>query len=242
MKKMITLNIDGKEVQAEGEKSLLEVCLDNGIYVPHLCHMEGMEAPPASCRLCFVEIDGMPGPVVSCRVSPKRGMLVRTDTEAVRRLQRTALRLLLSVHCAECRTCPSNKKCELQRMARLLGVRLRPRRFPHIDRQMTAQFDDALFELVPCRCVLCGKCIHVCEKRNGRSFLTFAKRGFETVITSFGDEGAAGRTCGKECRACVEVCPVSAILFKDLRRASTVTAGGVHGEVEEVGVAGWKND
>jgi len=211
---MVKLTVDGREIEAEEGKSLLETCLESGIYIPNLCFLEDMANPPASCRLCFVEIEGEKKPVASCKAMPKSGMVVRTDTEAVRRLQRTALRLLLSVHDAKCRSCPSNKKCELQRMVKLLGVRLKPRRYDHLDRVMTAEHDHSLFEFVPSRCVLCGKCIYVCEKRNGYSLLTFAKRGFDTVITSWGVADAARASCGA-CMECVKICPVSAILVKD---------------------------
>ena len=210
---MIKLTIDGKEIEAEEGKSLLDICLENGFYIPNLCYMSEMENPPASCRLCFVEINGKDKPVISCRLSPKAGMVVRTDTAAVRRLQRTSLRLILSVHCAACRACPSNRKCELQRMARFLGVRLKPRRFEHLDWEATASYESAAFELSPARCVLCGKCIFVCEKRNGYSLLTFAGRGFGTVISSFGEVDPSRLPC-QSCGACVQACPVSAIFLK----------------------------
>jgi NADH dehydrogenase/NADH:ubiquinone oxidoreductase subunit G len=211
---MVKLRIDGREIEAEEGKNLLHTCLEHGIYIPNLCFLEGMKDPPASCRLCFVEIEGVKKPVASCKVAPVDGMVVRTDTQAVRRLQSTALRLLLSVHDAKCRSCPSNRRCELQRMARLLGVRLKPRRYDHLDRTMTAGQDHSLFEFVPSRCVLCGRCIHVCEKRNGYSLLTFAKRGFDTVITSFGAADAERMSCNS-CLECIKICPVSAIFLKD---------------------------
>jgi len=124
---MIELNVDGKLIQAEEGKSLLQVCLENGIYVPNLCFLEEMTDPPASCRLCLVEIRGEKGPVPSCKIRPETGMEVVTDSPRVRRLQRTALRLLLSVHRAECRRCPSNRRCELQRMVRMILDRVQPK-------------------------------------------------------------------------------------------------------------------
>jgi bidirectional [NiFe] hydrogenase diaphorase subunit len=212
---MIRLTVDGKEIRVEKGRSLLQACLENGIYIPNLCYMETIENQPASCRLCFVEVEGRNGPVASCKVAAVPGMVVKTDTEKVRRLQRTALRLLLSVHEAQCKACPSNKKCELQRMTKFLGVRLRPRRLEHIERDIASRTDDPCFEFVPGRCVLCGKCIHVCKMENGRSYLTFAKRGLGTVLTTFGDDAQRRLRC-PDCRACVDICPVSAILFKDL--------------------------
>lgn len=208
---MVEITVDGRKIEVEEGRSLLEGCLRNGIYIPNLCFMEGMEDPPASCRLCFVAVAGERKPVASCKVTPRSGMVVTTDSEEVRRLQRTALRLLLSAHTAECRKCPSNRRCELQRMVRFLGVRLRPRRYDHLDVSSTGT-KSSIFAFVPSRCVLCGKCVHVCEKRGGYSLLTFARRGFDTVIASFEGGNEAAASC-EVCLQCVEACPVSAILL-----------------------------
>jgi NADH dehydrogenase/NADH:ubiquinone oxidoreductase subunit G len=211
---MVRFTVDGRTIHSEEGRSLLEVCLENGIFIPNLCHMEGMAHPPASCRLCFVEIEGRNKPVISCNTSVEAGLVVRTDGDEVRRLQRTALRLLLSVHRAECKQCPSNRRCPLQKMARFLGVRLRPRRIEHIDRETPKLADSGLFEYIPERCVLCGKCVYTCEQRNRNPLLTFAKRGFDTVVASFAQDEHFHSTDCLLCRACVEVCPVSALFLR----------------------------
>ena len=121
----VNIEVDGRHLQVEAGTSVLQACLDNGIFVPNLCHVPGLAVPRASCRLCFVEIDGVDPPVASCTVPAAEAMVIRTDTEAVRRLQRTGLRLLLSVHDVDCKNCPANKRCALQNMARFLGVGLK---------------------------------------------------------------------------------------------------------------------
>lgn len=211
---MARITVDGKIIEAEEGKSLLEACLDNGIYIPNLCHLHGMIQPPASCRLCFVEIRGKQKPVTSCNTPVAEGLEVTTDGEAVRRLQRTALRLLLSVHKVECKICPSNRRCPLQKMARFLGVRLRPRRIEHIDRERPKLPESGLFDYLPERCVLCGRCIYVCEQRNRLPLLTFAKRGFDTVVASFPQTVALASSDCRLCGACVDICPVSALSFR----------------------------
>ncbi len=211
---MICLTVDGKEIQAEEGKTLLQVCLDNGIYIPNLCYMEGMENPPTSCRLCFVEIAGEAAPVASCRVEPRDGMVVGTDSPEVRRLQRSALRLLLSAHRLDCKHCPSNRRCELQRMTRFLSVPFKRKRLDYIIPEASADFNHPLFDYDPGRCVLCGRCIHVCEQQHGYSLLTFAGRGIETLISSFGAETSPNHSCSS-CLACLEICPVSAITLKE---------------------------
>lgn len=210
---MIQLTVDGKTIEAEEGSSLLQVCLDSGIYIPNLCFLKGMQNPPASCRLCFVEVGGHNKPVTSCKIKVEEGMVVMTDTPAVRRLQRSALRLLLSAHRVDCLRCPSNRHCDLQYMSKFLGVRLKLRRLEHLERELTVAPDHPMFEFDPHRCVLCGKCVYVCQKQNGHSLLTFAKRGLNTIITAFDDRDAVELPCGG-CLACVEVCPVSAIFLK----------------------------
>lgn len=210
---MIKVNVDGRAIEVGEGQSLLAVCLRQGIFIPHLCFLEGMPESPASCRLCFVDIEGEPAPVASCKVPPWDGMVVRTDTERVRRLQKSALRLLLSVHHVDCRNCPSNKKCVLQDLAKFLGVPLKSKKLEHLQREIGVELDHPLFQFVPERCVLCEKCISVCRRHNDFSLLTFAKRGFNTVVTCFEKDPDKLPCTG--CRACVEICPVSAIFLKD---------------------------
>ena len=97
----VTITVDEKPLEVEKDASLLQACLDNGIYVPNLCHLPGAATPQAACRLCFVEVAGMDYPVTACTVKVVDQMVVRTDTPAVRRLQKTGLRLLLSVHAVD---------------------------------------------------------------------------------------------------------------------------------------------
>ena len=211
---MVKLLVDNKEIEARERTSLLQACLDNEIYIPNLCHLEWLEHPPASCRMCFVEIKGEDKPVTSCTVKVKEGMVVRTDTLPVRRLQQTAFRLLLSVHDLDCRQCPANKICELQRIAKFLKIGLKPKPLERVLKDIDIDEDHPCLDYHPNRCVLCGKCIHVCRKEHGQSFLTLAKRGFDTVISFYGAKDAATIPCAK-CIACIEICPVGAITSKN---------------------------
>ena len=207
---MIELTVDGRDVQAKEGLNLLQVCLENGIYVPHLCYLEGMENPPASCRLCFVEIAGANRPVPSCRTEPREGMVVNTQSPAVRQLQRSALQLLLSAHRVDCRNCPSNKHCDLQRMAKFLGVSLKVKHLDSLAGEVATELGHPVLDYDPGRCVLCGKCIYICRERQGQPLLTFARRGFNTVIGFMGNEGPTDLPC-LDCLACTEICPVSAL-------------------------------
>lgn len=210
---MVKLVVDNKEIESEDGVTVLQACLDNKIYIPNLCYLKKMDNPPGSCRLCFVEIEGYNQPITSCTVKVKEGMVVRTDTEYIRRLQRAAFELLLSVHHIDCKNCPANRKCELQRIAKFLHFGLKLKRLEQLERDVKVDQDHPCLEYVPYRCVLCGKCVFVCQKKNGKAMLSFAKRGLDTVISFFGEEDKA-RTICKECYACAEICPVAALIKK----------------------------
>ncbi len=213
---MPKLRVDGKEIETKQGTTLLQACLDNDIYIPNLCFLESMENPSVSCRMCFVEIQGEKQPITSCTVNVKDDMVVKTGTPAVRQLQRTALRLLLSVHRVDCKHCPANKKCELQRIAKFLKVGLKPKGFERYLKETEIDRSHPFLNHYPNRCVLCGKCVHLCRNQHGQSVFTFAKRGFDTVISAYGKAGASSQTC-KECDVCVKICPVGALTLKDAK-------------------------
>jgi bidirectional [NiFe] hydrogenase diaphorase subunit len=174
-----------------------------------------MDAPSASCRLCFVEVEGERQPVTSCTAFVKDNMVVKTGTETVRQLQRTALRLLLSVHDVDCKNCHANKQCELQNIAKFLKVGLKPKPLDRYLKELRIDDTHPFLNYYPNRCVLCGKCVHVCRGKHDQSVLTFAERGFDTVISSYGSADVSSMLC-KSCDACIKVCPVGAIFFKKL--------------------------
>lgn len=210
---MIKIIVDNQGIQVKEGANLLKTCLDHEIYIPNLCYMDMLEHPPASCRLCFVEIEGRHQPVPSCQVEVVENMVVKTDTPAVRQLQQTALELLLSVHHVDCGHCPANKKCELQKIARFLKVGLKPKRLETFLKDPETVGDHPLLNHHPNRCVLCGKCIQVCRKTHGVPMMDFADRGFKTVIRFYGTQKPDAVSC-EQCLACVEICPVGAITLK----------------------------
>ena len=210
---MIKIVVDNQGIQVKEGANLLKTCLDHEVYIPNLCYMDMLEHPPASCRLCFVEIEGREHPVPSCQVGVAENMVVKTDAPRVRRLQRTALELLLSVHHVDCGHCPANKKCELQKIARFLKVGLKPKRLGTFLKDQETVDNHPFLNHHPNRCVLCGKCIQVCRKAHGAPLMDFAERGFKTVIRFYGPQRLDAVPCGG-CLACVEICPVGAITLK----------------------------
>ncbi|MCG6911023.1 MAG: (2Fe-2S)-binding protein [Deltaproteobacteria bacterium] len=210
---MITITVDSKEIQAEAGASLLEACLENDIYIPHLCHVAGMQTPPASCRLCMVAVVGVDRPVTACTTQVAEGMVVETAAPEVRHLQRTALRLLLSVHDIDCKNCHANKHCELQNIARFLKIGLRAKPYDTLLEKSAVDRSHPFLDYLPNRCVLCGKCMYACREKNGQSMFTYAGRGFDTVISAFGVD-SADVDCAA-CLACVDICPVGALVVRE---------------------------
>ena len=210
---MVTILINQDQVKAKEGTPLLKACLDNGHYVPHLCYFERTERPAACCRLCFVEIEGTDQPTASCCVNVQEGMSVTTDTPAVRQLQITALKLLLSVHDVDCVNCSANRICALQDSAKYLKIGLNPKPFQLFLKETTIDANHPCLDYYPNRCVLCGQCIEVCRRRGKRPELAFTKRGFNTVIGFYSQSVDPDLNCEK-CLGCIEICPVGALTPK----------------------------
>ena len=211
--KTVSLTIDGKEIRAGEADKILWVALDNGIYVPNLCTIRDA-FQPAACRLCFVEVDGYSQPVTACTESVREGMVVNTRGAKALRLARTGFELLMATYSADCAHCPKNRSCELQRIAAHLGIKLKTKRFRKLERKLPVDSSNPVFTYNPNKCVLCGKCVWVCQKRLGIGVFGFARRGFERVVTTFADEPIAKSNC-QDCGECVSVCPSGALVFKN---------------------------
>lgn len=209
----VVLSIDGQELRARAGERLLWVALDHDIYIPNLCAIREADPPFGGCRLCFVEIEGRRAPVTACSQPVEDGMVVHTDTPRVKQLRRTAFELLMSHHRLDCAHCPKNKSCELQRIAARQGFKLKPQRLRPIPRDLPVDSSHPLFTYDPNKCVLCGKCVWVCQ-RHGVGSIDFAFRGLETTISTFDRIPLAEARCDS-CLECVRVCPVGALVVRE---------------------------
>lgn len=212
MSEMITLTIDGRKITApEGEK-LLWVALENDIYIPNLCAIKENSKPSASCRLCFVEVEGFKDPVTSCTLPVSEGMVVKTRSPRVDRLVQTAFELLLSNHRLECSSCPKNGSCELQKIAKKRGLKLRVKRFKPLEHEADVDDSPKTFVFDRSKCVLCGRCVWICHNIAKVGALGFSRRGLKRIVTTFGDIPLADSPC-TECGLCVEACPGAALHY-----------------------------
>ncbi|MBN1580678.1 MAG: (2Fe-2S)-binding protein [Anaerolineae bacterium] len=206
----IELTIDGQPVQAEKGMTVLEAAQKAGIYIPTLCADDNLE-PFGACRLCIVEIDKVRGLPTACTIPAADGMTVRTSSPQIDRIRRNIVELLLSDHPSDCLTCPQNNRCELQILAAYVGVR--QMRFKGEKRAYPLDDSNPFFVRDLERCILCGKCVRVCDEIQGRHAIYYAYRGLESKIATVLDRPLAQSNC-ESCGQCVDKCPVGALYPK----------------------------
>ena len=211
--KTVSLTIDGKEIRAANNEKILWAALDNDIYIPNLCAIRERNEPFASCRLCFVEVQGREMPVTACTEPVAEGMVVNTKGGKALRLARTAFELLLASLPVDCAHCSKSGSCEIQKVAGHLRAKLTTKRFRKTLRDLPIDSSSPTFIYDPNKCVLCGRCVWVCQEKLGIAAFGFAYRGFRRMVTTFGDEPIGQSRC-QGCGECVDVCPVGALVFK----------------------------
>jgi len=208
---IIKLNIDGRDVETQKGKSVLDAALDAGIYIPHLCHHPDLP-PIGACRLCIVEIEGMEGLIPSCVTPAVNDMIVRTKSETIDRMRRLALELTLAGHPADCGTCDKYLNCELQSLKQYFScedLRVRNR-----SKLLPINNTNPLFVHDPNKCVVCGRCVRACQELRGVGVLFYTKKEKETLTGTAADLPLADAGC-RFCGACAEVCPTGAIQDKE---------------------------
>jgi bidirectional [NiFe] hydrogenase diaphorase subunit len=206
-----TLTIDGKELSASEDQTVLQAAQDAGIEIPTLCHLEGV-MDVGACRLCLVEVAGSHKLQPACVLKAGEGMDIKTNTERLRNYRRMILELLFAERNHVCAVCVSNGHCELQSLAMSQGmdhVRY-AYRFPKLEVDTTHR----LFGLDHNRCIMCTRCVRVCWYIEGAGTKNVAGRGVNSsIINDLNQPWGDSETC-TACGKCVESCPTGALFNK----------------------------
>ncbi len=206
----IEIEVNGQIIKARKGEMLLDALKANGIHVPTLCHMEGFK-PSGACRICVVEAEGRQDLIPACSFPAEEWMKIRTHSSRVIKARRTILELLLSCHTGGCLYCERNQTCELQELASELNVGEHcfssGRKRKKMDTTSQAVRRD------PSKCVLCGRCVRVCEEVEEVAALDFLRRGSRTEVGTVLDKGLNYSSC-VNCGQCILVCPSGALQDK----------------------------
>jgi len=204
MAELVKLTIDGRPIEAEKGALLIEVARQNGIEIPAFCYYEGLTLQ-AACRMCLVEVEKTPKLQVGCTLPVAEGMVVHTDSPVVRQSRKGMVEFLLTNHPLDCPVCDKGGECELQDMAFRYGVgesRFLERKV-HTDEK---QWSPVVFFDAP-RCILCYRCVRICDEGIGVKALGVANRGVVAeIVPNYHDH----LECD-ECGACIDICPVGAL-------------------------------
>ena len=207
---MIGLKINGKPVRAREGETILSAAKRSGISIPTLCHMEGLP-PSGACRICVVEVGDQGRLVPACSFPVSEGMSVQTHSLEALTARRTIVELLLAGHPDDCLYCVRNGECELQTLARDLGIR--QRRFRGARNRFDLDVSSPSIVRDPEKCILCGKCVRVCEEIQGVAAIDFIGRGNGTSVGCAFNEGINVSSC-VNCGQCIMVCPTGALSEK----------------------------
>ena len=207
--RVVTLNIDGRDLSAREDETIIEVCRENQIPIPSLCYLEGLSIWGA-CRLCLVELAGQGRLLAACSTRVTEGMQIQTNTEKLQRYRRTIVELLFAERNHVCSVCVSNGHCELQYLAQTCGVD--HVRVPYRQASYRVDSSHEMFRLDHDRCILCTRCVRVCDEIEGAHTWDVMGRGSECrVITDMAQPWGESDTC-TSCGKCVQVCPTGALV------------------------------
>ncbi|MDT8419920.1 MAG: NADH-quinone oxidoreductase subunit NuoG [Desulfuromonadales bacterium] len=203
---MVNLTIDGKEVTVSKTSTIYEAACEAGVHIPVLCYAKKL-LPYGACRICLVEVEQMKGRLIpSCTTPVTEGMVVTTTSDEIVKVRKTVLEFLLVNHVIDCPVCDKGGECDLQDLS--YEYEVVTNRFEGEKFDLPTDEVNPLIERNMNRCVLCGKCVRVCDEIVGYGSYSFINRGFETKIATAFDRGLNCEFCGQ----CVSMCPVGAIL------------------------------
>lgn len=204
---MITLTINEKEIRLDKSVTILKAAQQAGIRIPTLCNHELLK-PFGGCRLCVVEVERMPKLMTSCTLMAADGMVVRTESDAIAGVRRAILEFLLINHPLDCPVCDKAGECELQDAVMQYGPP--SGRFIEEKRKVRESHDDPILARNMERCIVCTRCVRMCEDVQGASAISMIDRGGRTVVEPFSSRSFNCEYCGN----CITACPVGSILSR----------------------------
>ncbi len=206
-----TLKIDDHDFSARQDESILDVARQNSIFIPTLCDLKGLSTVGA-CRLCLVEVKGSNKLLPACVTLVQEGMEVTTNSERLQSYRKSILELLFTERNHVCSVCVSNGHCELQALAQKLGITHVHFRYRYPNLDVDASHDR--FSVDHNRCILCTRCVRVCDEIEGAHTWDVMGRGIHaSVITDLAERWGSSETC-TGCGKCVHVCPTGALFEK----------------------------
>jgi bidirectional [NiFe] hydrogenase diaphorase subunit len=210
-----TLTINDEMISAREGETILTAAREAGIRIPTLCHLEGV-TDVGACRLCLVEIEGSSRPQPACVTQVEEGMVVLTKTDKLQAYRRMIVEMLFAEGNHVCAVCVANENCELQNAA--IAVGMDHSRFPYQFPARDVDISHPMFGLDRNRCILCTRCVRVCDEIEGAHVWDVASRGGKSFIVSGMNQPWGEVTACTSCGKCVEACPTGSLF----RAGSTV--------------------
>ncbi|MDD2567358.1 MAG: 2Fe-2S iron-sulfur cluster-binding protein, partial [Thiovulaceae bacterium] len=209
MEKMIQFTIDGISVEAKRGETILQVARKNGLYIPTMCYIS-KTTPCASCRMCVVEAEGVSGFVLSCNTPPTEGIAIKTNSQELETERTNIMKLYDVNHPLECGVCDKSGECDLQNKTLEFGVAAQ--NFSARDQSRKVE-NWGLISYDPALCILCEKCVHVCNEVIGDDAIDIKFGGYGSVIIPKNADTLDCTFCGE----CIAVCPVGALVSSDFK-------------------------
>lgn len=213
MKQTSSITINGRDCVFLQGKTILEVCQKEGIPIPTMCHDERLK-PYGGCRLCLVEVEGVPKPLSSCTTPATTGMVVTTESPRIARLRKTIIELLLSNHPNDCMCCEATGDCSLQEMAYLYDAD--PKKFGGEQWTLPIKEDNPFIIYEPNKCIVCGRCTRICNEVVMAGTIEMTNRGFTAMPDTAFSKPRSLQNC-EFCGQCVSACPTGALTDRKSR-------------------------